>query len=200
MNVLNLTPELLLNAYASGYFPMAEGRDSPQLHWYYPQQRGILPLDAFHIPRSLARCMRQRPFTLTTDRAFPEVIRQCAEPCASRPQTWINDEIIALYVALWERGFAHSVECWREGALVGGIYGVAIGGAFFGESMFSRVSNASKVALAHLAQLLQASGYGLFDTQFVNDHLIQFGVVEIPRRDYLKRLHDAILLTPQPCF
>jgi leucyl/phenylalanyl-tRNA---protein transferase len=198
--LLTLTPELLLNAYASGYFPMAESRHGRHIHWYYPEQRGILPLDAFHVPRSLSKFMRRNPFTLTTDKAFPQVIRGCAELCESRQQTWINDEIISLYETLWRKGFAHSIECWQGDRLAGGIYGVAIGGAFFGESMFSRQPNASKVALVHLVRLLQEHGYGLLDTQFVNEHLKQFGVLEIPRQDYLNRLHGAIMLTPPDCF
>ena len=184
----------LLNAYANGYFPMAMSRDDDELHWFNPEARGIIPLDAFHIPRSLARCMRKNPFRITTDTAFPQVIEACA---SEHDDTWINGPIVQLYCELWEQGFAHSVECWRDEKLVGGIYGVAIGGAFFGESMFSRVPNASRVALVHLVELLKQGGYTLFDTQFVNDHLKQFGVVEIPREEYLERLRAALLLSPR---
>src|SRR4051812_5128704 len=151
---------------------MAKTRDDPQLYWFYPEMRGIIPLDNFHVPGSLAKIVGKKPFALTVDRAFPEVIRGCAE----RDDTWINSAIAALYTELWKMGFAHSVECWKDDALVGGLYGVALGGAFFGESMFSRVPNASKVALVHLVQLLKNAGYTLLDTQFINDHLKQFGV------------------------
>jgi len=197
---VELTWQLLLNAYASGYFPMAETHDSEEIFWFYPEKRGIIPLNAFHIPASLAKLCRKKPFTITTDKAFSDVIRACAEIGASRKETWINDRIIALYCELHENGYAHSVECWQGGALVGGLYGVAIHGAFFGESMFSRVPNASRVALVHLVALLSTAGYALLDTQFVNDHLKQFGVVEIPRRKYLAMLKQALTVTPEACF
>jgi leucyl/phenylalanyl-tRNA---protein transferase len=184
-----LTTELLLQAYANGYFPMAESRDAKQLYWFYPEKRGIITLDGFHVPSTLAKFLRKNPFTVTVDKAFPEVIRACAE---RSDDTWINEEIIALYSALHEQGFAHSVECWENNILVGGLYGVALAGAFFGESMFSRTPNASKVALVHLVKLLKDAGYTLLDTQYVNDHLKQFGVVEIPRAEYLKRLEAAL--------
>ncbi len=192
-----ITWELLLAAYASGYFPMAENRDDPEIHWFYPEQRGIIPLDDFHVPQSLAKFIRKNPFEITTDKAFPEVIKACAE---RDDGTWINDTILRLYCELWEKGFAHSVECWRDGKLMGGLYGVALGGAFFGESMFSRATGASKVALVHLVQLLETAGYRLLDTQYVNEHLKQFGVIEIPREDYLKRLEAALAITPEACF
>jgi leucyl/phenylalanyl-tRNA---protein transferase len=206
--------DFLLAAYASGYFPMAERHDDPHLHWFYPELRGVLPLDNFHVPRSLEKFMRKSPFTLTTNTSFPAVIRGCATTDTrqliggkmGRDETWINEPIIALYTELWQRGFAHSVEVWTldattgENQLVGGLYGVAIGGAFFGESMFSRASNASKVALVHLVELLRKAGYTLLDTQFVNDHLVQFGVQEIPRADYLVKLREAIALTPEKIF
>ncbi|MDE3060063.1 MAG: leucyl/phenylalanyl-tRNA--protein transferase [Pseudomonadota bacterium] len=185
-----ITAELLLAAYASGYFPMAESRNGMELHWFYPESRGIIPLDGFHVPRSLARLIRKNPFQVTVDKAFPEVIRACAE----REETWINDTIIRLYCELHEKGYAHSVECWKDDALAGGLYGVALGGAFFGESMFSRASGASKIALVHLVQWLKRSGYRLLDTQFTNDHLQQFGVIEIPREEYLLRLKEALRL------
>src|ERR1051326_3290303 len=187
-----VTPQLLLRAYAEGLFPMAERREDPALFWISPDQRGILPLDKFHIPRRLARTVRSDRFTVTTDRAFPEVLLACAEPAPGREQTWINDEILRLYGGLAASGHAHSLECWREGKLVGGLYGVALGGAFFGESMFSRERDASKVALVHLVARLKAGGFILLDTQFITRPLAGFGAVEIPRAEYLKKLHDAL--------
>jgi leucyl/phenylalanyl-tRNA--protein transferase len=191
------TTDQLLAAYASGYFPMAENRDDPEIHWFYPEARGIIPLDNFHVPQSLAKFIKKKPFEITTDQAFPEVIAACAE---RDDGTWINDTILKLYNELAQKGFAHSVECWREGKLVGGLYGVALGGAFFGESMFSREENASKVALVHLVQLLKTAGYALLDAQYVNEHLKQFGIIEIPREEYLERLQEALKIIPQPCF
>jgi leucyl/phenylalanyl-tRNA--protein transferase len=215
-----LTWEVLLSAYAQGYFPMAESRDAKELHWFYPEKRGIIPLDSFHVPRSLAKFARTQPFALTTDRAFVQVIRACAE----REETWINDTIIKLYCELWEQGHAHSVECWQEirsedraamshascenqeirsggnYELVGGLYGVALGGAFFGESMFSRQPNASKIALVHLVQLLRGAGYRLLDAQYINPHLKQFGIIEIPRAEYLVSLKEAMPIKPKLCF
>lgn len=194
----SITWEILLAAYSSGYFPMAESRDNQTLHWMYPEMRGILPLETFHVPASLAKFMRKSPFTITTNTVFPQVIRACAE---IREETWINEPIIRLYTQLWQYGFAHSVECWNEKqTLVGGLYGVAIGGAFFGESMFSRAGNASKVALVHLVGLLKNAGYTLLDTQFTNDHLKQFGIIEIPRAEYLEKLKIAIAITPRESF
>jgi leucyl/phenylalanyl-tRNA--protein transferase len=187
-----LTPALLLQAYAKGYFPMAASSRSRTLHWYSPDMRGILPLENFHVPRSLARFMRRCPFTITVDKAFTEVMRGCAD----REHSWINDTIVSLYGELHKLGHAHSVECWQGDALVGGIYGVSLGGAFFGESMFSRRPNASKVALAHLVELLKNTGYTLFDTQYGNEHIAQFGVIEIPKEEYLKRLETALLSPP----
>jgi leucyl/phenylalanyl-tRNA--protein transferase len=195
-----ITWEFLLAAYSNGYFPMADTADSPILHWMYPEMRGILPLDTFHTPKSLARFIKKHPFTITTDKAFPDVIRACAEVTKERDETWINEKIVKLYCELWENGFAHSVECWQDSVLVGGLYGVSIGGAFFGESMFSRVSNASKVALVHLVELLKNAGYTLLDAQFTNEHLKQFGIVEIPRKDYLEKLEKALTITPAKCF
>ena len=187
-----LTPEVLLRAYAAGIFPMAESGDDPELYWVDPVQRGILPLDGFHLSRRLARTIRSDRFEVTCDRDFVAVIRACAEPTAERPQTWINDEIVRLYSSLFERGFAHSVEARVEGALVGGLYGVALGGAFFGESMFSRVTDASKVALAHLVLRLKRGGFRLLDTQFVTEHLQRFGAIEIARAQYRRLLADAL--------
>ena len=171
---------------------MADSKDASQLAWYHPERRGILPLDAFHIPKSLAKALAKNPFALTANTAFRDVITACAD----REETWINHEIIDRYCELHEMGFAHSIESWKDGALAGGLYGVALGGAFFGESMFSRQANASKAALVHLVSLLKERHYTLLDTQYVNDHLLQFGVIEIPREEYMQRLRHALTLTP----
>jgi leucyl/phenylalanyl-tRNA--protein transferase len=189
---LRLTPEILLDAYAAGIFPMAESADDPDLFWVDPTLRGIIPLDGFHLPQRLRRVVRQRRFDVRIDSAFGEVMRGCAEATEKRPNTWINDEILRLYGALFARGFAHSVECWRDGALVGGLYGVSLGAAFFGESMFSRATDASKVALVHLVALLRLGGYRLLDVQFVTPHLARFGAIEIPRARYHRLLADAL--------
>src|SRR4051812_20217337 len=181
---LRLTPEILLQAYAAGIFPMAETADDTELFWVDPTRRGILPLDAFHVPRRLARLVRQDRFKVRCDAAFQAVMRGCAESNEKRPNTWINDEILRLYGALFAGGAAHSVECWRDGELVGGLYGVSLGAAFFGESMFSRVTDASKVALVHLAARLRLGGYLLLDTQFLTPHLAQFGGGEITPARY----------------
>ena len=187
-----LTPELLLQAYASGVFPMAERRDDPELFWVDPQQRGILPLDGFHLSRRLARTLRQQPFRVTLDADFVSVIAACATPRPEASETWINPRIEKLYGQLARMGNAHSVECWQEGRLCGGLYGVSLGAAFFGESMFSRETDASKVALVHLVVMLKRAGYRLLDTQFVTRHLSQFGTIEIPRLEYRKLLRNAI--------
>ena len=187
-----LTAELLLQAYAAGIFPMAESAEDPELYWVDPTRRGVLPLDAFHVPRRLRRTLRHAPFEIRCDSAFEAVLRGCAEPAPERPQTWINERIVALYVELARRGAAHSVETWHAGELVGGLYGVQLGAAFFGESMFSRVTDASKVALVHLVARLRHGGFRLLDTQFVTEHLLQFGAVEIPRREYQTRLAAAL--------
>jgi leucyl/phenylalanyl-tRNA--protein transferase len=189
---MRLTPDLLLRAYAIGIFPMAEGRDHPELHWIDPEVRGILPLDAFHLPRKLKRRIHRRDFDVRCDSDFARVIRLCAAPADNRPDTWINPAIETLYVELFQAGFAHSVECWRGDELVGGLYGVALGAAFFGESMFSRATDASKVALAHLVLRLRKGGFRLLDTQFATSHLSRFGVIEIPRDDYRVRLGQAL--------
>ncbi|HEX4192945.1 MAG TPA: leucyl/phenylalanyl-tRNA--protein transferase [Stellaceae bacterium] len=189
---VGLTPALLLRAYAAGIFPMAESADDPELYWVDPVQRGILPLDKFHLPRRLARTVRSERFTIACDHDFLGVMRGCAEATAERPQTWINDEILAVYSALHNSGHAHSVEAYSEGELVGGLYGVALGGAFFGESMFSRVTDASKVALAHLIAHLLRGGYRLLDTQFVTEHLQRFGTIEISRARYRHLLAEAL--------
>lgn len=187
-----LTSDLLLRAYASGIFPMARSRDDNRLYWIDPEQRGILPLDALHIPRSLRRTLRNGAFEIRCDTAFETVMRACGEATADRPDTWINDQIVRLFVELFELGLAHSVEVWQDGELVGGLYGLALGGAFFGESMFSRRTDASKVALVHLVARLRHGGFRLLDTQFVTDHLKQFGTREIPRAEYQERLADAL--------
>ncbi len=187
-----LTAELVLRAYAAGIFPMAENHDDPTVFWVDPRVRGVLPLETFHVPRRLRRAVRRNEFEVRCDTAFADVMDQCAAITTERQETWINGEIRRAYVDLHNRGFAHSVECWRDGELVGGLYGVSLGCAFFGESMFSRVTNASKVALVHLVARLRMANYRLLDTQFVTDHLRQFGAVEIPCRIYLERLEDAI--------
>lgn len=190
--MIDLSAPLLLRAYAAGIFPMAESAEATSLYWFDPERRGILPLDGFHVPRRLRRTVRGATFELRFDHDFRSVIGACAEATTSRPTTWINGEIARLYGDLHDSGFAHSVECWRDGCLVGGLYGVSLGAAFFGESMFSRVPDASKVALVHLVARLRAAGYRLLDTQFVTTHLSRFGAVEIPRADYRRRLADAI--------
>jgi leucyl/phenylalanyl-tRNA--protein transferase len=174
---------------------MAETRSGDRLYWLDPERRGVLPLERFHLPRRLKRTVRGGPFEVRIDTAFAAVMRACAEPTEVRPQTWINDAILRLYAELHARGFAHSVETWAAGELVGGLYGVALGGAFFGESMFSRVRDASKVALVHLAARLVVGGFKLLDTQFVTAHLRQFGAVEIPRREYRRLLAAALART-----
>jgi leucyl/phenylalanyl-tRNA--protein transferase len=187
-----LTPELLLNAYAVGIFPMAEHRDDPDIFWVNPERRGILPLDQFHLPRSLARTIRRGVYDIRVNTAFAEVVAGCAEATEGRPESWINAEIRALYQALFDLGHAHCVEAWVGERLAGGLYGVALGGAFFGESMFSRATDASKVALCHLVARLRLGHFTLLDTQFVTTHLARFGATEIPREVYLQRLGRAL--------
>jgi leucyl/phenylalanyl-tRNA--protein transferase len=187
-----LTPEILLRAYAEGLFPMAERRGDPTLYWVSPERRGIIPLDGFHVPRRLARTVRSGLFTVTADRAYREVMKACAAPTPERPESWINDEILRLYTALHLGGHAHSIECWRDGKLAGGLYGVRLGSAFFGESMFSRQRDASKVALVYLVDGLKRGGFVLLDTQFITAHLARFGAVEITRERYLLKLQDAL--------
>jgi leucyl/phenylalanyl-tRNA--protein transferase len=187
-----LTPEIVLRAYAEGVFPMAERRTDTELFWVSPEQRGIIPLDAFHVSRRLARTVRSDRFLVTTDIAFVDVMRACAAPAPGRDESWINAEILRLYTALHASGHAHSIECWREGELAGGLYGVALGAAFFGESMFSRERDASKVALVHLVARIKEGGFELLDTQFPTAHLARFGTIEIPRARYLSFLRRAI--------
>ena len=187
-----LTPDLMLRAYAEGLFPMAETRDDPTLYWISPDARGVIPLDRFHVSHRLARTVRSGRFTVTADAAFVGVLAACAAPAPGREDTWINTEIVSLYTALFEKGHAHSLECWHGGRLVGGLYGVELGAAFFGESMFSRERDASKVALAHLVARLRYGGYELLDTQFITSHLASLGAEEIPRRAYMAKLKKAI--------
>ncbi|MBC9209777.1 leucyl/phenylalanyl-tRNA--protein transferase [Roseomonas aerophila] len=189
---VRITPELLLRAYRAGLFPMAESRDAGRLYWLDPEMRGILPLQGFHLPRRLARTVLSGGFTVTADTAFSRVITLCAAPAPGREDSWINPEIEALFTALHELGVGHSVEVWQNDRLVGGLYGVAMGGVFFGESMFSRVRDASKVALVHLVARLRLGGFVLLDTQFITTHLTQFGALEIPRASYRQRLSAAL--------
>ncbi len=187
-----LTPEIVLSAYASGVFPMAESADSTSLFWVDPERRGIIPLESFHVPKRLARTVRSDRYSVRIDQSFNRVLDGCRESTTGRPSTWINDKIIALFTDLFNRGAAHTVECWLEDRLVGGLYGVALGGAFFGESMFSRERDASKVALVHLVARLMAGGYSLLDSQFVTAHLSQFGAIEISRTAYHRLLGQAL--------
>lgn len=184
--------EDLIECYARGVFPMAEGRDDPRIYLLDPDERGVLPLEGFHIPRTLRKAVRQDTFDIRFDTAFEAVVAGCAEPAPGREETWINDGILSLYRELFQLGFAHSVESWQDGELVGGLYGVSLGGAFFGESMFSRRTDASKVALVHLIAQLKAGGFILLDTQFTTEHLERFGAITIPRAMYHLRLADAL--------
>ncbi len=185
----DLTPETLLRAYAAGIFPMAESRNDPKIHWVDPRFRGIFLLNNFHISRSLSREIAKEIYTIRTNHAFSSVVDHCAD----RPETWINDHIRSLYLDLHQMGFAHSLEVWRDDKLVGGVYGVSIGAAFFGESMFSRVPNGSKIALAYLMHRLHAGAYKLFDTQFLTPHLQSLGAIEITRAEYHQRLTKALV-------
>ena len=182
----------LLNCYAHGVFPMADSREDEAIFLIDPQKRGVLPLDRFHVPRRLARTVRAEPFEVRIDTAFSEVVAACAASARGREETWINPTIEQLYAELFEMGHAHSVETWLDGELVGGLYGVSLGAAFFGESMFSRRTDASKVALVHLVARLILGGYRLLDTQFITAHLTRFGAEEIPRLDYHRRLAKAL--------
>jgi leucyl/phenylalanyl-tRNA--protein transferase len=187
-----ITPELLLRAYACGIFPMAESVDDPTLFWVEPKLRGVIPLESFRVPSRLARTVRSDSFAVTVDTAFNAVIDGCAAPQPGRDNTWINRRIRELYIALHELGHCHSVEVWQGDKLVGGLYGVRLGSAFFGESMFHVARDASKVALVHLVARLIAGGFVLLDTQFVTDHLRGFGAIEIPRRRYRTLLDVAV--------
>jgi len=190
--LIEITPEVLLKAYACGIFPMAESADDPALYWIEPEMRGIIPLDRFHISNRLARTVRSDRFTVAVDRDFDAVLDGCAQPQPGRPRTWINARIRVLYHKLYERRHCHSVEVYDGEELVGGLYGVTLGRAFFGESMFHRARDASKVALVHLVARLRAGGFRLLDTQFVTDHLKTFGAIEVPRRQYHKLLEAAL--------
>ncbi len=192
MDDARLPPGLLLQAYGSGIFPMSEARDDPRVFWVDPRHRGILPLDGFHLSRSLRRAIRRAPFDLSLNSAFEDVLRGCAD----RPETWINDTIFSAYCALHRLGHAHSIEVWAQGELVGGVYGVTLGAAFFGESMFSTRTDASKIALATLVAHLGQTGFALFDTQFLTAHLESLGAVEISRAEYHDRLDAAIRMPP----
>jgi len=187
-----LDPDLLLRAYSVGVFPMASTRDADDVFWVEPKKRGVLPLEGFHLSRSLAKTVRSDRYTVTVDRAFSEVVAHCAEATARRPDTWINPEIEAAYAELHRRGYAHSVESWQDGRLVGGLYGVRLGAAFFGESMFSRARDASKVALAHLVARLRVGGFKLLDCQFLTEHLASLGTIEVGRDAYVALLDKAL--------
>jgi leucyl/phenylalanyl-tRNA--protein transferase len=190
---VEITPEVLLKAYACGIFPMAESADDPTLYWIEPERRGIMPLDGFRVSTRLARTVRTTRFTVICDRDFDAVIDGCAEPRPGRGRTWINARIRRLYGALFARGHCHTVEVYDGRDLVGGLYGVSLGGAFFGESMFHRARDASKIALVHLVARLRAGGFRLLDAQFVTEHLKSFGAIELSRRQYHKRLEQALI-------
>jgi leucyl/phenylalanyl-tRNA--protein transferase len=189
---VEITPEVLLKAYACGIFPMAESAEDPALYWIEPDMRGIIPLDGFHVPSRLARTMRTTPLTVWVDRDFDGVIDGCAEPKHDRARTWINARIRRIYRSLYEHGHCHTIEVYDNETLVGGLYGVSLGRAFFGESMFHHARDASKIALVHLIARLKAGGYRLLDTQFVTEHLERFGAVEVPKRRYHRMLEDAL--------
>lgn len=190
--VVEITPDLMLRAYRHGLFPMAETRAGDRLYWLDPERRGVLPLDRFHLSRRLMRTVLSGPFEVSADRDFAATIAGCAHAAPGREDTWINTQIERLFNELHRMGHAHSVETWQDGALVGGLYGVSLGGVFFGESMFSKARDASKVALVHLVARMRLSGYRLLDTQFVTTHLSQFGAEEIAREDYKGRLAAAV--------
>jgi leucyl/phenylalanyl-tRNA---protein transferase len=187
-----IPPELLIRAYASGVFPMSESADDPEVFWVRPETRGIIPLHGFHMPKSLAKTIRQHRFDIRRDTDFDGVIDGCAESRPGRRRTWINGPIREAYAELFRRGHCHTVEAWLEGQLVGGLYGVTLGRAFFGESMFARERDASKVCLAHLVEHLKARGFELLDTQFTTEHLKRFGAVDVPRSRYERMLAEAL--------
>lgn len=188
----DITAELVLKAYTYGVFPMAKSRGDTDVFWVQPKLRGVIPLDQFHVPRSLRKRLRRGDFQVTVNRDFAGVMAGCAESKEGRPDTWINDRILALFTELHDAGLAHSIECWKDGALAGGLYGLAMGAAFFGESMFSRATDSSKVALCHLAGILKCGHFSLLDTQFITDHLKQFGAIEISQKEYLGELSAAL--------
>lgn len=187
-----IMPEMLLRAYSVGLFPMAESADDPNIYWAQPELRGIIPLDGFHVSKSLAKAMRRKPFDIRFNTAFERVMEGCAEPTEERPTTWINHLILSVYKELHRMGHAHSVEAWEGDELVGGLYGVSLGSAFFGESMFSRRTNASKICLVHLVERLRERGFTLLDTQYTTEHLKTFGAIDVPRAEYEKLLKEAM--------
>lgn len=190
-----LSPEMLIAAYCQGIFPMAD--DQGAIHWYDPHPRAIIPLESFHVPRRLARTMRNNNYSVRVDSAFAAVMRACAEPAPGRETTWISEQMVEAYTALHQMGMAHSVEIWRADTLVGGLYGVAIRGLFAGESMFNRERDASKIALVHLVERLRRGGFALLDSQFLGSpHLLQFGMIEVPRQEYRRRLARALQIEP----
>ncbi|MGO8023043.1 leucyl/phenylalanyl-tRNA--protein transferase [Rhizobium leguminosarum] len=187
-----ITPDILLRAYSIGLFPMAESADDPEIFWVEPELRGVLPFDHFHVSKSLAKTVRKKPFEIRFDHAFDEVIAACAEETSGRPSTWINRTIRSLYSTLFDMGHAHTVEAWEGDELVGGLYGVSLGSAFFGESMFSRRTDASKICLVHLVDRLRERGFTLLDTQFTTEHLKTFGAIDVPKADYAAMLATAM--------
>jgi leucyl/phenylalanyl-tRNA--protein transferase len=193
-----ITPDVLLRAYSIGLFPMAESADDPEIFWVEPEMRGIIPLDNFHVSKSLAKAIRKAPFEIRFDTAFEQVIGMCAQSAPDRPSTWINSTIRKLYNELHGMGHAHSVEAWEGDALVGGLYGVSLGAAFFGESMFSRRTDASKICLVYLVERLRAQSFQLLDTQFTTDHLKNFGAIDVPKDEYLALLRPAVDLPNRP--
>ncbi len=188
----DITVDMLLRAYSIGLFPMAEAADDPELFWVEPDLRGIIPLNDFHVSKSLAKAIRKKPFDIRFDTAFSAVMDGCAAEAPDRPNTWINETIRKLYTELHEIGHAHSVEAWEGDELVGGLYGVSLGAAFFGESMFSRRTNASKICLVHLVERLREKGFVLLDTQFTTEHLKTFGAIDVPKDEYTKMLDLAV--------
>ena len=196
LNQNRLTPANIIKAYSVGIFPMAENYSDQKIYWINPQNRGILPLGGLHISKSLRKTIKRKSFNVTYNYNFRHIIQECAKIGSRRPETWINQEIMKAYIELHKIGFAHSIECWKDNKIVGGLYGIALGGAFFGESMFSQQSNASKIALVHLVAILKDRGFILLDTQFTSDHLETMGVIEISRENYLKKLKNALAKSP----
>lgn len=193
-----ITPDVLLRAYSIGLFPMAESADDPEIFWVEPEIRGVIPLDTFHVSKSLAKAIRRQPFDIRVNTAFEKVMDYCAAEAPDRPTTWINDTIRSLYTTLHHFGHAHSIEAYEADELVGGLYGVSLGSAFFGESMFSRRTNASKICLVYLVERLKRLGFTLLDTQFTTDHLKTFGAIDVPKKDYAKLLEAAMSVQDIP--
>ena len=196
LNQNRLTPDNIIKAYSVGIFPMAENYSDQKIYWINPQNRGILPLGGLHISKSLRKTIKRKSFNVTYNYNFRHIIQECAKIGSRRPETWINQEIMEAYIELHKIGYAHSIECWKDNKIVGGLYGIALGGAFFGESMFSQQSNASKIALVHLVAILKDRGFILLDTQFTSDHLETMGVIEISGENYLKKLKNALAKSP----